>query len=121
MTIRPPYSATAPADSLHPAFCFKHLDKKLGFPQDKKHRAAILNTVNILSKFSWAQIGLERHDGNGYEKITKLKKVPPIALRKETPILSFRCSDDGRMIGYRDQKILYVFWFDWSPFEVYSH
>ena len=116
------YSSDEPANNLHPAFCFKYLHKKHGFPEDKKHKTAVLNTIKTLSNMSWGDISVAGFkDGRGYEKISQLKEKAPIKMSKESEIISFYCSSSGRMIGYRDLKIFYVFWFDWSPFKVYKH
>ena len=115
------YSSTEPPDNLHPAFCFKHLDKKLGFPEDKKHRNSIINTIHRLGTNKWAEIRNWGYGNGGFESIPKLKDKAPLKLPNDATVLAFHCSRDGRMIGFRDAKIFYVFWFDWSPFKIYKH
>jgi len=114
------HSSDISPDSLHPAFCFKHLKKNFGFPQDKKQQTAIINTLKKLSLMSWAQIKSSGKRNSGCHKI-KLEKSPPIELTPDISIVAFDCAQDGRMIGYRDAKIFYVFWFDWKPFKLYDH
>ena len=113
-------SVTPPTNKLHPAFCFRYLVPG-SFPQEQRRKVAIANTLYKIGQLSWGEIQLAPHDGAGHETITRLKQPPPINLSQDTTILSFHCTRDGRMIGYRDGKIFYIFWFDFSPFSVYDH
>ena len=116
------YSSDIPPDSLHPAFCFKHLKRTLGFPEDKKQRNHIINILKKLGERTWAQIKSDSFkDGCGFELLPQLNDKSPVELSKDAKVIGFYCSDSGRMIGYRDAKIFYVFWFDWSPFKKYKH
>lgn len=113
-------SVTPPTNKLHPAFCFRHIVPG-SFPQEQRRKVAIANTLYKLGQLSWGEIQLAPCDGAGHETITRLNQQLPIVLSPDTPILSFHCTRDGRMIGYRDGKIFYIFWFDFSPFSVYDH
>ena len=114
------YTTDAPVDQLHPAFCFRYLQKKYGFPQGKQQRYAVLKTIELLSQKPWGELRLTGRRSIGYHIITELKSKAPIELAKDAHIISFECGN-GRMIGYRDNKVFYVFWFDWPKFTLYDH
>lgn len=114
------YTTDKPVDQLHPAFCFKHLQRTYGFPQDRRQRNAIINTIEKLSQQPWGNLKRSGSRQIGFHTIRGLEKKSPIILAKDAKIISFDCGN-GRMIGYRDAKIFYVFWLDWPPFGVYRH
>ncbi|MFA5252136.1 MAG: hypothetical protein WC454_06095 [Phycisphaerae bacterium] len=115
-------SAIPPTNKLHPAFCFRYLAPG-SFPQEQRQKAAVANTLYKLGRLSWGEIQIAPREGVGHEiiSITSLRQQPPINLSPDTAILAFRCTEGGRMIGYREDKIFYIFWFDFSPFTVYDH
>ena len=83
----------------------------------EQHKTAILNKIETLSKMNWSTIRNSAYkNGPGYEQLPSMNNDAPIVMPKDAIIISFYCSSSGRMIGYRDAKIFYVFWFDWSPF-----
>ena len=115
------YTSDEPIDKLHPAFCFRYLVGKYGFPQsgDRAKRNAIINTIQKLSQKCWGDLKRSSSRQIGYHAINELKGKSPIPLAKDSEIISFDCGN-GRMIGYRDAKIFYVFWFDFN-FSLYRH
>lgn len=117
--VSPHSAAEEPEDSKHPAFCFRHLVTS-SFPEIQKHRAAIANTLKKLGLLSWSEIKSSNHQQCGYEHGDFIGKKTPTEMSRDTHLLIFRCSE-GRMIGYRNNKIFYVFWFDWPPYKIYAH
>ena len=119
-----PDNVDASPDTLHPAFCLRYLQPDGAIPKEKAKRAKILDKFRMLGSMTWSQIKGDRREANGYETIEQLRERIPTEFKKrypDTDVVGFRCSREGRFYGVRQNKVLYIFWFDWTPFKLIKH
>lgn len=107
-----------------PIFSFHYLDKKYCISKcNKNEKAAFADTMRKLSELTWTRIASEPKHGLGYEKIPKgiLKgKVPKNISPDVMKFVVFRFHTQAAMVGYRDNNIFHVIWFD-RNFTLYDH
>lgn len=107
----------------HPAFSLRYIvDTHCITSCSDQQAAQFANKVRMLTSLSWQEIiQLDRHK-LGCEKISRdSMRVPiPRHVTEDVNLLAFRCFGMAPMVGYRDQGVFYVLWFD-SGFDVYDH
>lgn len=116
---------TKSSNSLHPAFCFRHIDEDYSLKNCEKDVQALLSQkLEELGKLNWESIQNAGRKGKGHEKIERnaLKKRQKGDIPGDRKYLSFRLGK-GRnsvFIGYRIGKVFYIVWID-PHGELYSH
>lgn len=112
-----------PVDDLTPWFCFAKLRRSHCISEcTKDERAALAETLRLLSSMTWKQLRNAPRHGLGYEKIARhsFKAHIPEAITPEVDILSFRFFGKAPIVGYRMERVFHVVWVDRS-FDVYNH
>ncbi len=112
-------------NTLHPAFCFRYIDKNYSISKcDKDAKAALANKIQELSHVTWDTIQKAPRHGAGHEIIDQecIKRPLPLNTPGDRNFLSFRLGNgkNSVMIGYRKDKIFYVIWIDPNG-ELYNH
>lgn len=111
------------SDMRPPQFCFEFMESNFCISQQEKQiRSKFAERLRQLSQSSWQKLRqLPRK--HGYETIPD-KQIAvgiPKCRTPDTPIISVRCGDKARLIGYRNKRVFHILWVDASPFKVYSH
>ena len=90
---------------------------------DKEHKAAFADSVYSRSKLTWVTLKKSDRHALGYEKIP-LRQIRGQKPRVLTPdvedVIAFRFHGRAPMVGYRDEDIFYVIWFD-PGYKLYPH
>ena len=88
----------------------------------KDEKAALSDTLRVLSSMNWSTIGQQNRHKNGYEIIKKqaLKRNPPDIVTDDNNIIAFRFYDRAPMVGFRILETFYVVWLD-RGFKLYKH
>lgn len=75
-----------------------------------------------LCSMTWQQIQNADRHGLGTEiiKQSSLRVAIPGHITPDVNLLAFRCFGMAPMIGYREEEVFFVLWFD-PDFEVYKH
>jgi len=121
--VKTPQDSSGSTQDKHPAFCLKFaVDTHSVNSLDKDGKADAAERMQKLSKMSWAEINQAPRGGLGFEKIARnsIKLPIPKGITEDVNFLAFRYSGKKPMVGYRDEKVFYVVWFDHS-FNVYDH
>ena len=116
-------SVSKPPKTQYPAFSLRYLDANYCLSNcDKNEKAAFADKIHRLSQLSWHVIDSKDKHGLGYEHIprTSLKRRVPGHVTPEVPIIAFRFCGKKPMVGYRDNGIFYVIWFD-RKYSLYRH
>ncbi len=111
------------SDKRPPQFCFEFMDKKLCISRSEKSvRSKFAQRLRELSQTSWEQLRQLSRE-KGYETIRDEQILVgiPECRTPDTPIISIRCGDKARLIGYRNKRVFHIIWVDVSPFKVYNH
>ena len=103
----------AASDHLTPFFCLSQIARNFCVLNcEVGEQAAFACKLRKMSEMTWADIKKAPREGLGCEKIYSIDKDLIPAGAKGKRILSFRISDIYRMIGYRDNRVFHIFWFD---------
>ena len=100
-----------------PAFNLKELPSKGDYSLDKceqREKAALIATLEKLSRMTWGEIQASHKHNLGYEVIDQNRLgFGEGAMQADAKLLVFRFSGKkGRMIGYRIGRIFYICWLD---------
>jgi hypothetical protein len=112
-------------NTLHPAFCFRYVDRNYSISQcDKDAKVALANKIQELSQITWDSIQKAPRHGVGHEIIEQasINKPLPANTPEDRNFLSFRLGNgkNSVIIGYRKDKIFYVIWVDPNG-DLYKH
>lgn len=108
--VAPDTLAKGSTNSLNPVFCFRYI-KGL---DDSEHVvcAGLAKHLRDLAQLTWGQIMGAPKKGLGHEKIGR--DQIKVALHSYADalehVLAFRLSDEWRLIGYRSDEVLRVFY-----------
>ncbi|MFC2018725.1 hypothetical protein ACFLU4_02050 [Chloroflexota bacterium] len=107
-----------------PLFSFHYLQNSYCISKCQKNdKAAFTDAMRVLSSLTWSQIhGSHRH-GLGTEKIKRnnIKVGIPGEIPEDTNYFwAIRFSGNKPMIGFRDNDIYHIVWFD-RKLSVYNH
>ena len=100
-------------NALSPAFNFEHLPPKSAYSLsncEQREKVALIQTLEKLSRMSWAEIQTAPRHGLGYEMISLSKLgIGSGGIPEDVKLLVFRFSSKkGRMVGYRNGRIFYI-------------
>jgi hypothetical protein len=107
----------------YPAFSLRHVVSDYCITNcTPEESAQFVNKVRMITQLPWQQIHSTQRHGLGCEKISRdaIKKPIPAHITADVSMLAFRCFGKAPMIGYKDQGVFYVLWFD-PRFELYDH
>ncbi|WP_199284479.1 hypothetical protein [Halomonas sp. A40-4] len=110
-------------DTLTPWFCFAKLRPSHCISEcTKDERAALAETLRLLSSMTWADLRQAPRHGRGYEKIARhsFRAHIPDAITEDVDLLSFRFCGKAPIVGYRMDRVFHVVWVD-RAFNVYNH
>ncbi len=122
--VSPHGSSNTPSNSLRPIFSLQHMamhakDHCLDTCQ-KDEKVGFANTLNKLSRMTWAEIKQAHRHGAGYEKIPTLDVPIHASIPQNTPIIAFRFHGLKPMIGYREDNIFHILFLD-HKMKCYKH
>ena len=107
----------------YPAFSLRYITSDYCITKcSDKESMQFTNKMRMLTQMSWQQIYNAPRHGLGCETIVRgcIKKPIPTHITDDVTILAFRCFGKAPMLGYKDQGVFYVLWFD-PKFELYDH
>jgi hypothetical protein len=110
-------------DALTPWFCFAKLRPSHCISEcTKDERAALADTLRLLSSMTWSELRHAPRKGRGYEKIARnsFNAHIPDAITQDVDLLSFRFCGNAPIVGYRMDRVFHVVWVD-RAFDVYNH
>lgn len=119
----PPATAEIPPQQQTPVFCLRYLQGDYCLSKcNKDEKAALSDTLQQLSRLTWAQIAVAPRKGAGYEKIARnsLKSGLPPHLTDDVNVLAFRFFGNAPMVGYRDGRVFHILFLD-RDFTLYDH
>jgi len=111
-----------PVTQKKPAFSLEYLqDSHCITHCDDTDKLAFVNALRKLSKLTWGQIRSAPRHGLGSEKINRgsLKTTPP-PVGEDVTFIAIRFSGIKPMIGYQEDRIFHIIWFD-RDYNVYDH
>lgn len=123
--IKTPEPTQASTNDKHPVFCLQHNQRDYALLDcETDEQAAFAQQLARLSKFTWGEITLMKHQQYGYEHIPsdQLKpNLPGSVDRVVDQYMVFRFQNgDARMIGYRKEHVYHILWVD-PKLTAYDH
>jgi len=106
-----------------PVFSFLYLSKSHCITKcQQKEKISFVKKMHLLSQTTWNQIYSSPAHKNGCEKISRdsLNVSVPQGIKDDANILSIRFFGKAPMVGFREDDIFHVIWFD-RKFDVYDH
>lgn len=106
-----------------PIFSLRYINRDYCISKcTRKEKAAFADTIHKLSQCTWMQLKQSDRHKLGYEIINRNSIRAPIPrhITEDVKIIAFRFCGMAPMIGYREQTIFHVIWFDRS-YNLYSH
>lgn len=109
-------------DLLQPLFSLAYVQKNYDLDGSNDSKVAFFNQMLKLSKISWKELNQAHRHGLGYEKInrTAIKAPIPSFIKPDVNFIAFRFKGKAAMVGYREQNVFYILWFD-ERFDLYNH
>jgi len=89
----------------------------------KEDRAAFAVQLRKLSQLTWKELRRTPHEGFGCEVIDRNQiraGIPSNVTEDVDKFLAFRFSGKKPMVGYRDERVFHILWFD-RDFSLYDH
>ncbi len=88
---------------------------------EQEEKLAFVKKMIELSNLTWLQIMNAPRHGLGTEKIQRIEgDTLPSSIREDTQLLALRFFGMKPMVGFRDNDIFHVLWFD-RDCSLYSH
>ena len=109
----------------YPIFCLHYIaNNKYSLANcTRDERAACMNTMRILSQFSWQYIESNHVKGCHIIKnkdSISVTKPEPSPMSPELPVIAFEFGDNKKMVGYRRECVFHIIWLD-RDFSLYPH
>ena len=107
----------------HPIFCLKYLHKNFNLDDcTKDEKAALIDTIYLLSQKTWHEIRQAPRHGIGREKINKdsIKASIPAICTEEHNLYAIRFCGMAPFVGIQNQNIFHIIYIDRS-FKLYDH
>lgn len=119
------YSPSILSSINYPIFCFHYIaNNKYSLANcNRDERAACMNTMRILSQFSWQYIESNHVKGCHIIKdkdSISVTKPEPAPMSPDLPIIAFEFGKDKKMVGYRRECVFHIIWLD-RDFSLYPH
>ena len=108
---------------MHPVFCLQHLQNNYNIDAcDNNQRTALLKKLHNLCQSTWKQIFNNHRQALGFEKLewNAIKAPIPNYVTEDAEFICFRFHGDGRMVGYKEDRIFHILWLDGSC-RLYDH
>jgi hypothetical protein len=108
---------------MHAAFSLRYVvDEQCITRCTDQQAMQFADRMKRLCSMTWQQIQNAHRHKLGTEIIDRsaIKVAIPRHITPDVDLLAFRCFGLAPMIGYRDQEVFFVLWFD-PDFKVYDH
>lgn len=108
---------------LKPKFSLEFLDREFCISCcDKNEKAAFADKMRLLSQLTWAEINCAPRHGLGFEKIAQnsINFSIPKRITPDTNIIAFRFCGTAAMVGFKENEVFYIIWFD-RNYKLYDH
>lgn len=108
------------------AFSFKYLTENKDYGLNSLSNEAkvkLVNSINSYSHKNWNEIqSTHKHINGGMETIKQdaIKVKIPNFIKEDTKLIVLRFGKKIPMVGFRDNSIFHVVWFD-PKFQLYNH
>lgn len=108
-----------------PVFSLIYLSKKYSIEQcTKEEKIAFVQAITKFSSLTWTEILYAPKHGLGSESISqqaiKGDSIPKDIVTDDTKLIALRFSGKAPMVGFRDQNVFHIIWFD-RNFDLYDH
>jgi|ERR1039458_3678311 hypothetical protein len=115
--------ATPDYNRRHPIFCLHYVVPDYCITVcDDDDKLAFVNRVRKLSGMTWNDIIRADRHGFGREKISRdaIRPQIPGHITEDVTLIALRFSGKKPMVGYQDNDVFHVVWFD-RDFTLYDH
>ena len=109
-------------DNKSPLFSFDFMttNNKYNFANlSDDDKLALINKIHDYRNKTWLDVKNEPRHNKGSEKI-KSKIELPASVKEDTTLLALRYNGLKAMIGYREERIFHIIYFD-PNFKLYNH
>lgn len=114
-------SPAPPTDSKHLLISLRYLRPNYCISRcEKRDKAKFAERVRILTQKTWAELKQSDKHLHGYETIAQLSDRLPPEAPLQAPAIAFRFAGLKPMVGFRNDAIFYVVWFD-RDYNLYAH
>jgi hypothetical protein len=105
-----------------PIFCLRYVDPSYCITLcNKDDKAAFAERIRKLSTMTWNQIINADRRGFGREKIARDSLPnPPSSVSEDVTFIALRFSGMKPMVGYQQNEIFHILWFD-RDYNLYEH
>lgn len=124
LKIKAPKASELLPDDEPPIFSLQYLHKDYCISRcTDEEKIAFVDRIHRISQLKWKELRqLDRHK-LGYEQIhrTAIRSgIPSHIMPDVKHFIAFRFHGKAPMVGYRDERIFYIFWID-RGFTLYDH
>lgn len=123
--VKTPDAPRLSTNDQHPLLCLEHNANEYGVVEcETDEQAAFAQWIHRISQFTWGELALKKYDHYGYKQIDSdaIRILPPAsAAARLDKYMVFRFQNgDGRVIGYRRDRVFHVLWVD-AKLRLYKH